>query len=194
MLATFSSLYASDPTVSGGDTKLIHLVEGKANTITVTATDDGSVSFSGWSGDYQGLVAGIALNPTSGGGAQTLTPSLFNNTQNYFSPNVQLANSLMPTLYTNSQTFFAPAIGNSGSLTTQPLKNNTGTVLASETNVTAYIYNPTTGDLIVKKTGQTTNSSGVMTIGDSLIIVGTLYRIVVVLGSGAEGMDKLTAA
>lgn len=97
---------------------------------------------------------------------------------------------------TADSTFSGAAVGDtsSGILTTPVLKNNTGTVLASETGATAYVYNPTTGALIVKKTSQVTDGSGVMVIADPLIIASTLYRVVVVLASGAEGMERLTAA
>ena len=81
-----------------------------------------------------------------------------------------------------------------GTITTPALKNNTGTVLANETGVTVYVYTPDTGALVVKKTGQTTNGSGVLAVTDALIAASTQYRIVIVLGSGAEGMDKATAA
>ena len=81
-----------------------------------------------------------------------------------------------------------------GTITTPALKNNTGTVLANETGATVYVYAPDTGVLVVKKTGQTTNESGVLVVTDASISSGTQYRIVVVLGSGAEGMDKLTAS
>jgi len=78
------------------------------------------------------------------------------------------------------------------SLTLPALKNNTGTVLASETGATAYVY-ATTGAHVVTKTGQTTDVSGVMTITDAALVAATQYRVVVVLASGAEGMDKVTA-
>lgn len=93
-------------------------------------------------------------------------------------------------------TFSGSATGDvsQGVITTPALKNNTGTVLANETGITVYVYTPDTGALVVKKTAQTTNASGVMTVTDALIVAGTQYRVVIVLGSGAEGMDKLTAA
>lgn len=96
----------------------------------------------------------------------------------------------------DDSTFSGAAVGDtsSGTITTPALKNNTGTLLANETGITAYVYNPTTGALIVKKTSQTTNVSGVMSIVDALIVGGTQYRVVIVLSSGAEGMDKLTAS
>lgn len=81
-----------------------------------------------------------------------------------------------------------------GTITTPVLKNNTGTVLASQTGITAHIYAVSSGDKVVTLTGQTTNGSGIMTLSDALIIAGTQYRVVIVLGSGAEGMEKLTAS
>lgn len=80
-----------------------------------------------------------------------------------------------------------------GYLITEPLKNNTGTLLASQTGATAYVYNVSTGALVVSKTGQTTDVSGVMTISDALITPATQYRVVVVLSGGAEGLAKYTA-
>lgn len=81
-----------------------------------------------------------------------------------------------------------------GTITTPVLKNNTGTVLASQTGITAHIYAVSSGDKLVTLTGQTTNGSGIMTLSDVLIVAGTQYRVVIVLGSGAEGMEKLTAS
>jgi len=82
----------------------------------------------------------------------------------------------------------------SGTLTLPVLKNNTGTVLANETGATVHVYAVSTGNKVVTKTGQTTNGSGVMTVTDASIVGGTQYRVVVVLGSGAEGLDKVTAS
>jgi hypothetical protein len=98
--------------------------------------------------------------------------------------NVIQANAVSPAAITSSA---------AGTLTTAPLKNNTGTLLANQTGATAYIHNMTTGALIVAKTGQTTNASGVMVVSDPLILPATQYRIVIKLASAAEGLDKLTA-
>lgn len=98
--------------------------------------------------------------------------------------NVVQANAVSPAAITSSA---------AGTLTTAPLKNNTGTLLANQTGATAYIHNMTTGALIVSKTGQTTNASGVMVVSDPLILPATQYRIVIKLASAAEGLDKLTA-
>jgi len=95
-----------------------------------------------------------------------------------------------------SPAFSGSATGDTsqGTLTLPVLKNNTGTVLANETGATVHVYAVSTGNKVVTKTAQTTNGSGVMVITDPLIVAATQYRVVVVLGSGAEGLDKVTAA
>lgn len=99
-------------------------------------------------------------------------------------------NKSTPPLSTSVTLDSEPAVG---TITTSPLKNNTGTLLANETGATVHVYQ-TTGALVVTKTGQTTDASGIMAITDALIQPATEYRIVIVLGSGAEGMDRITAA
>lgn len=100
------------------------------------------------------------------------------------------------TATTSLPSFSGSATGDtsSGVLTLPVMKNNTGTVLANETGATVHVYAVSTGNKVVTKTGQTTNASGVMTVTDALIVSGTQYRVVVVLGSGAEGLDKVTAS
>lgn len=79
-----------------------------------------------------------------------------------------------------------------GTITTPPLKNNTGTELAGETGATVHVYT-TAGAHVVTKTGETTDGSGVLVITDAAIVASTAYRLVIVLASGAEGMEVLTA-
>jgi hypothetical protein len=81
----------------------------------------------------------------------------------------------------------------SGTLNIGPLKNNTGTVLASESGITVHVYQ-TSGVLVVTKTSQSTNGSGMLTVTDAALTPGTTYRFVIVMASGAEGMDRLAAA
>lgn len=86
------------------------------------------------------------------------------------------------------------SVPGSGTITTEPLKNNTGTLLSNQTGAAAYVYDVSTGALVVAKTGQTTDGSGVMTITDAAIAPATEYRIVIVLTGGAEGLAKYTAS
>lgn len=100
------------------------------------------------------------------------------------------------TATTASPAFSGSATGDvsQGVLTLPVLKNNTGTILANETGATVHVYAVSTGNKVVTKTAQTTNGSGIMSVTDALIVAATQYRVVVVLGSGAEGLDKVTAA
>ena len=79
------------------------------------------------------------------------------------------------------------------SLTSNPLKNNTGTVLAAVA-FEAYVSNPTTGALVIKKTGLTSNGSGVVSFTDAALTAATAYRVVWRrTDTGAEGLETLTA-
>jgi hypothetical protein len=77
-------------------------------------------------------------------------------------------------------------------LTSSPMKNNTGTLLANETGITVHVYQ-VGGGFVVTKTGETTDASGVMTLSDAALSTGTTYRLIYVLASGAEGMEKKVA-
>jgi len=79
-----------------------------------------------------------------------------------------------------------------GTLTSSPLKNNTGTVLAAVA-FEAYVSNPTSGALVVKKTGLTSNGSGVVSFSDGAVVAATSYRVVWRrTDTGAEGLETLT--
>jgi hypothetical protein len=80
-------------------------------------------------------------------------------------------------------------------ITTAPLSNNTGSLLASTSGISAFVHDPTTGDLVVLVTGLSTDADGVLEITDALLEADTSYRVVIrVTGTGAEGMDTYTAA
>ena len=84
---------------------------------------------------------------------------------------------------------FSAASSGFGTLTTNPLKRNTGSIWASETGVTVFVYDRASGSLVVIKTGQTTNASGVMVITDASILVGVAYRLVYLMADGvSEGL------
>ena len=80
-------------------------------------------------------------------------------------------------------------------LTSNPLKNNTGTLLTSAA-CEAFVHNPTTGALVVLKTGLTSHAStAVVTFTDAALTAAASYRVIWRLTStGAEGMETLTAA
>lgn len=80
-------------------------------------------------------------------------------------------------------------------LTSSPLKNNTGTLLTSAA-CSAFVHNPSTGALVLLKTGLTSHAStGVVTFTDAALTAATSYRVIWKMTSGgAEGMETLTAA
>lgn len=82
----------------------------------------------------------------------------------------------------------------SGTLVTPVLKNNTGTILASETGITVNVYNATTGALVLHKTGQTSDGSGVVTVIDAALTPATTYAYEVVLSGGARRLPTGTVS
>ena len=66
---------------------------------------------------------------------------------------------------------------------TAELKNNTGQLLINETGITADVYNPVNGVLVVRKTGLTSDGSGVVTFSDALMSPVTGYNVVIELTS-----------
>lgn len=95
---------------------------------------------------------------------------------------------------TNANDTFSGSASALPTITTEPLKNNTGTVLSNEVGATAWVYNVSTGTLVATKTSQTTDASGVMTITDAAFSSATQYRVVIKLASGAEGLAKYTTS
>lgn len=81
--------------------------------------------------------------------------------------------------------------GSGGTLVTYPFVNNTNdpVLYANQTGVTVDIYNNTTGALVVRKTGQTTNASGIATITDAAMSDVTTYRYWATFADGEFGAD-----
>ena len=75
----------------------------------------------------------------------------------------------------------------SGTITSPVLKNNTGTILASVTGIVANVYHPTTGALVVRKTGLSSSGAGIVTITDVLIVAGTTYAYELDLSATSQG-------
>lgn len=74
-----------------------------------------------------------------------------------------------------------------GVITTPVLKNNAGTILASVIGIVANVYNPTTGVLVVRKTGLASDGSGIVTISDVLLSAGTAYAYEIDLSATSQG-------
>jgi len=78
-------------------------------------------------------------------------------------------------------------------ITTEPLKNNTGTLLTSTGSITADVYNISTGALVVRKTGLTSDASGVVSFTDPLLVTATEYRVIISI-STSDGVARITTS
>ena len=83
--------------------------------------------------------------PTAAGGAgaQTLTPSLYSDSQSFFAPTVSVGVvSLAPSLLTNAQTFYAPTVSQGAQVLTPALLTNTSSFYAPSVAVGAVALSP----------------------------------------------------
>lgn len=87
----------------------------------------------------------------------------------------------------------ANSASTNGTITTPVLKNNSGSILASESGVIVNIYNITTGALIVQKTGQASSAGGIVTVSDALIIPATSYAYEVILAENGRRLPTAAA-
>lgn len=72
---------------------------------------------------------------------------------------------------------------------TDPLKNNTGTLWASETGIKASVLNATTLESVYEVTGLTTNGSGVLeAISNAALNAGDSYHVAIKLSDGSVGV------
>lgn len=66
--------------------------------------------------------------------------------------------------------------GSPGTVTSEPLTTNNGTLLANVALNFVALYDQATGALVVRKTGLSTNSAGVYSFTDAAVVQGTVYR------------------
>ncbi len=71
------------------------------------------------------------------------------------------------------------SVGNTanGTFTSEALRDNVGNLIASKALNFVCLYNDTTGALVVRKTGLSTNSSGIFSFTDAAITAGVTYRV-----------------
>lgn len=84
-------------------------------------------------------------------------------------------------------TVAAPAVA--GINVTEPLKNNTGTVLASQSGVRVAVLQAADLVSVYEATGLTSNASGILaTISDAAITTGQQYHVAIKLADGSVGI------
>ena len=94
----------------------------------------------------------------------------------------------------STPTFTITAVVAIPTFTSAVLKNNTGTILINEVNVTVDVYDDSTGVLVLHKTGETTDGSGILTFADAALSEITEYTAVYTFASGDIGVAKVTTS
>lgn len=185
--ALLDNFTATDP-VSGGATASISL-----NTSAATLSSSASVSpLAGFSLTTAAAVisgsASVAGSSSASFSIATMAASLASSA--YVSPLASIS------LTTAAATLSGSASGDSstGTLTIVDLKDlTTGALRANETGIVIIVNNVSTGAFVAKLTGQTSNSSGDIVISDVAFLIGTTYRVTIILSDGSEGTWKYTA-
>lgn len=79
------------------------------------------------------------------------------------------------------------------SFTLTDLVNNAGAPIASTGSITVDVYNPSTGALVVRKTGLTSTAGADLVVSDAALTIGTTYNVFITIGT-AIGAVKATAS
>lgn len=164
-----------------------------------TSTNNGD-DFNAWMGE-----AGTTVNATSAGiNVSTFLATVTVGNDTNVSASVASINvsTFAATVTTNSPTNVNAAsagvnvTANAATVTqvygivTEPLKNNTGTVLASTGSIIANVYSLSTGALVVRKTGLTSDANGVIQFTDAALSGGTTYIVQITIGS-SDGVARI---
>jgi hypothetical protein len=83
---------------------------------------------------------------------------------------------------------------NPGTLVSEPLRTNNGTLLASTALAFVAIYDDTTSELVLRRTGLSTDASGIFTVTDPAIVDGIHYRVDWETSGGHRRMPRKLAA
>lgn len=196
---------AGSPTTADTNSFTITISAAAATATTMTGPSGGlvGVASTAFTVGANGAITGtVTITPSDGIGGGTFTPtsvSISSTTPtNTFVYTPATGGTKTISIsdnggLTDAASLTYNASTTSGTLTSSPLKNNTGTLLAA-TAFSAYVHTPSTGALVVLKTGITTDSSGIATFTDGAVVATTSYRVVwKATTSGAEGMETLTA-
>ena len=157
-----------------GDIYWVVVPQGDTNP-TVTEVLNGQASGGGVPVDSGSALAGTTLSDTAIGlTASTAYKFVLVAQDDEPTPNVQASVTVV-----NFSTIAANGILS----TPSALKNNAGTIQSSVTNITARVYNQTTGALVVELTGLSSDGSGMLSFNDPLIIPATTYNVNLIVGT-----------
>lgn len=143
---------------------------------------------------YGSIGAANAFGLVESGGTQTLSPTIFTGTPTFYAPSLVYSRNLSPSVYNNNPNFFTAIVSVGGTIVTPPLKNNTGTLLASLSGWAMNVYNASTGALVLHKTGLSTDAAGVLTVTDAALTAATTYAYEPVHATYGRRLPTATAS
>lgn len=115
------------------------------------------------------LPSGVTLNSSTGVISGTPTVS--------FSGNIVVRATDTGSNTADSNSISVTIAAAAGTITSQPLTRNTGVLAGVVSLDFVDLSNPSTGALVVRKTGLSTNASSIFTFSDAAAVTGTTYRI-----------------
>lgn len=170
-----TSVAGSDQTVTEGDT------------VTLDGTGSANATTYAWT-QTAGTDAGTITNANTATATFTAPDISADETLTF-----RLTTGNGSTTVTDDIDIIVEFIPPQGTLTLD-LVNNTGQVIASRTGVIVAVYNNTTGALIKRFDGLSTNSSGQVAFSDALIVASTVYKVVLEQGATELGVSRETAS
>lgn len=120
------------------------------------------------------------------GSTQTLTPARFDNANAFYAPTVAPgAVTLTPARFDNANAFYTATVTRTyPRITTPPMGNLATALYANRSGTIVNVYDVSTGVLVLRKTGLTSDSSGVVTFTDSSLSFSTGYACEPVFSDG----------
>lgn len=165
---------------------------------TISAAAATAITMSGPSGGQTGVAsanftlgangsisASHVVTPSSNGGGGTFTPSTVTLTAGTptgtftYTPSSVGAKTISASDaggYSAPSSLTYTSSAAAGTFTSEILKDNTGAPIASTALTHFTLYDNTSGSMVVRKTGLSTNSSGIVSFSDGTLTAGTTYR------------------
>lgn len=88
---------------------------------------------------------------------------------------------------------FTTNAATTASFTLIGLANNAGVLWSDTGSITVDVYNPSTGALVIRKTGLSSNTSGDVIVSDAAMTSATTYTAIITIGS-ARGVVSVTTS
>ncbi len=185
----FAACYADtqQPTPSAGQTALGTTEQNHCFSYKLNATAMG-VTFSGAPQIAQSVIVVRAAPSSAFSGAVTLDDAAPSGTFSTV-PNSSFSGAV--TLDDASPT--GSFSRTPGTITSDPLKTNNGTLIASAALDFVCFYDDATGALVLRKTGLSTDGSGVFTVTDAALQQGVTYRVDWQVSTGQRRMPRRAA-